>query len=250
MRRRALPERSTRFLHETLVEQWSQEIQRSLPANPTFNIYSSFCFKNDLETVESVILIVHEMMASFKRRYGDDPDKGCILQVSFIHTGGKASKKAPSETAFYWREAMFHTYIQLGWDGKWLEREMRDFAQQLKELLQPFSLDKRAVFFNFPDGALKPDYHEQAYWGNNHKKLQEVKQIWDKDNYFDSVQGVRLPHPSRVPAAPSIKAEDLTDQAASWGWDHHAKLPSYPERYSNYLSSLLAIKTLWGSSGE
>jgi hypothetical protein len=152
---------------------------------------------------------------------------------------GKASRTARSATAFDWREAVFHTYIQIGWDGKWLEGEMRDFAQTFKERLRPFSLEGRATFFNFPDGALKTDYHEQAYWGDNHEKLQQVKQIWDKDNYFDSVQGVRLPHANATMAAPSVdvNVQELTDGIASLQWDHHNRLPIY-SLYSTYMDAL------------
>jgi hypothetical protein len=187
--------------------------------------------------MEKFVPIVHEELSTFKSKF--ESDKDCMLQVSFIHSGGKASRTARSATAFGWREAMFHTYIQIGWDGKWLEGEMRYFAQTFKERLRPFSLEGRATFFNFPDGPLKPDYHEQAYWGDNHEKLQQVKQIWDKDNYFDSVQGVRLPHASATVAAPSVdmNVQELTDGIAILQWDHHNRLPVY-SLYSAYIDAL------------
>jgi len=183
-------------------------------------------------------------MAVFGERFKND--RG-ILQVSFIHSGGEASRKARTATAFNWREAVFHTYIQVGWDGKWLEGEMRDFAQTLKDRLRPFSLEGRATFFNFPDGALQPNYHERAYWGDNYDKLQQVKQIWDGDNYFDSKQGVRLPQPSEAPTVPSADGNvtEATDRFASWQWDHHASLPDMES--SSYVTTLFDERTnrLW-----
>ncbi|RSL92913.1 hypothetical protein CEP52_013569 [Fusarium oligoseptatum] len=52
LKRRTLQEKSTRFLHETLVAQWSEETIRAFPSNPTYKVYTSFVFGNGREEIE------------------------------------------------------------------------------------------------------------------------------------------------------------------------------------------------------
>ncbi|KAK3947832.1 hypothetical protein QBC32DRAFT_353227 [Pseudoneurospora amorphoporcata] len=208
LKRRSLAEKSTRFLHETLASQWSEETIKAFPSGSEVKhkLYSSFVFKNDASRIKSVISIIRQEMAAFRREF---PGEDGLLQVTWIHSGGKASAKKRSETAFRWRDCTYHAYIMLEWQEKWLEMDMRGFLQKFKEKLRPFSMMGRAAFINFPDAALQSNASERVYYGNNRQKLQSIKKIWDRDNFFQWNQGVRLPQPE------SAKTQTFNVKAAS-----------------------------------
>lgn len=186
--RRALPEQSSRFLHETLFAQWDEETKRSTPANSSFRVFHSFCFTSDRNDITKITAIVKEELESFKRLFAGEPSGLC--QVSFIHAGGQTTKRERWATAFRWRETVFHTYIMVQWKDKWLERDMRGFAQKFKHRLRQYSISGGAAFINFPDSSLPASDHLKVYYGNNREKLQQVKLMWDEHNFFKWDQGI------------------------------------------------------------
>lgn len=224
LKRRSLPEKSTRFLHETLVAQWSEETKRAFPTNRTYTIYSSFVFNNDESVIEKVTAIVREEMVNFRKDYSGEQVQ---FLATWIHAGGKATEKKPSDTAFFWREAVYHTYVTVEWEDKWMEMDMRGFLGKVKEKLRPLSLNGEAAFINFADGALPTKAHEKAYFGDNVEELRRVKEMWDKDNFFKWDQGVQLPGAAGGPnddkqsAADAPNEEDLTDVIAGEQWEHY-----------------------------
>lgn len=189
LKRRSLPEKSSRFLHETLAAQWVEETKKAFPTNRTYQIYTSFVFRNDENSISGITQIVREKMEEFRKQFAGETG---TLQVTFIHSGGKANMKKPEETAFRWRGCIYHAYIMIQWDEKWLELNMRDFLDQMKPKLSPYGMVKGATFINFPDDSLKPEVHEKSYYGMNYLKLREIKTMWDKDNFFRWPQGIQL----------------------------------------------------------
>lgn len=188
--RRALPELSSRFLHETLFAQWDEEAKRSTPANSSFRVYHSFCFTNEPTEITKITAIVKEELEAFKRLFAGEPAGMC--QVSFIHAGGETTRRDSHDTAFRWRETIFHTYIMVQWKDKWLERDMRGFAQKFKNRLKQFSILGKAAFVNFPDSSMPATDHMKAYYGNNREQLRQVKRMWDEHNFFKWDQGISL----------------------------------------------------------
>jgi hypothetical protein len=194
----------------------------SLPTSDSWSIYSSFVFKNDQIRIEGITAIVKEKLEAFRDQFKGD---NCSAQVSFIHSGGQQAKKQRSATAFRWLDCAYHTYINLTWTDKFLEQDTRGSCQKFKARLRPFSMLGHASFINFPDGSLI------AYFGNNRQKLKQVKQIWDKDNYFDWAQGIRLPQPAQTTADEHeeevsdgevpvvVDEEGLTDKLAVQQWE-------------------------------
>jgi len=189
LKRRSLLEPSTRFLHETLVFQWSEETIRAFPSNKTYSMYSSFVFNSDKNIISEVTKIIQDEMKKFRQSYSGEKAE---LLITWIHSGGKAGKGYP-DTAFFWREAVYHTYVTVDWDDKWMATDMQDFLEGFKNKLRPLSLKHEAAFINFPDGALSKDVYENAYFGENREKLRSIKGLWDKDNFFNWSQGVQLP---------------------------------------------------------
>ncbi|KAL2148929.1 hypothetical protein VTH82DRAFT_1615 [Thermothelomyces myriococcoides] len=190
LKRRTMQEKSTRFLHETLVEQWSQEITGSSPVNRSYMIYASFLFKNKSNNITEITSIIREEFRQFRTLFEGEK---ALLQVTWIHAGGQAARMKRSASAFRWRDCAYHAYIMVQWEEKWLERDMRGFLQRFKDRLRPFSMMGRASFANFPDAALPTDVHERAYYGNNHQELRRIKAIWDPAMFFRWDQGVGLP---------------------------------------------------------
>ncbi|KAI9925123.1 hypothetical protein ASPWEDRAFT_45261 [Aspergillus wentii DTO 134E9] len=275
--RRCWQDKSTRFLHENLVSQWSEETQKALPSNASYRIFTSLCFKADQRDDEGNNIFVRitetlrKEMAAFRQKFVGEEG---TLQVTFIHAGGKATGPASNATAFPWREAVYHAYIQMEWTDKWLELDMRGFCQRLKEELKPFSIEKGAAFINFPDGDLPPGQHESVYYGNNRHDLQRVKQIWDKDNFFKWKQGVGLPPTSQTPAATAGKKDDdpaapqgdsaldsqvLTDKLAKEQWEKFdpstalelaASLPFFPLGWALIPGLVAGLKSARLAGGE
>ncbi|KAL6895261.1 Glucooligosaccharide oxidase [Trichoderma longibrachiatum] len=191
LKRRSLEEASSRFLHETLVSQWSEEIEKSLPLNLSFSNYTSFVFDNDRhDVVQDISFIIRHNMVRFRNLFSGERGS---LQVTWIHAGGQAASRHPSDTAFFWRKGVFHTYITVQCFEKFLANEMGEFLEEFKTQLRPYSLEGKASFINFPDRALACNQHEEIYFGDNRAELQAVKQIWDPSEYFRWEQGIRLP---------------------------------------------------------
>ncbi|KAK4096783.1 FAD-binding domain-containing protein [Parathielavia hyrcaniae] len=129
--------------------------------------------------------------------------------VTWIHAGGRATDiMAPSDSAYYWRQAM--------------ELDMRTFLAKVKRALRPFSLNGEAAFINFPDRDFPRKSQKRAYFGGNCKELRRVKQMWDKDNFLKWVQCVKRPgDPEEDPDEEREEnEEDRTDRLASEQWQY------------------------------
>lgn len=241
--RRALPERSTRFLHETLFAQWDEELKRSTPNNSSFRVFHSFCFDDDPVKIAKITAIIKEELESFKRLFEGDPSGLC--QVSWIHAGGETNKRGASASAFRWRDTVWHTYIMMQWTDKWLERDMRGFARKFKDRLRQYSLAGKAAFVNFPDATLPDTDHLKAYYGNNRQKLQQVKRVWDVDNFFRWEQGVDVAeegddeavsvaeinagvHEDELSDGEEETPDETTDLTATMNWDSRASTAGAP----------------------
>ncbi|KAI0970501.1 hypothetical protein F4678DRAFT_472986 [Xylaria arbuscula] len=233
-RRRVLPERSTRFFHESLAAQWDEETGHAFPSNGTYRISTSLCFGNLSSDVFAVIVILKEELEAFRRLFGGEPN--CLCQANFIHSGGQASRRLPNATAFRWRDALYHVDIMMQFRDKFLERDMRCFLGRFKERLKPLSLMRQASLVAFPDESLGNNY-ETAYYGGNYLKLRQVKRMADQTNFFRRPQGINIgrsgshqrwaeAHDSanalnmEYPLDELISYEMLTDATASTRWDN------------------------------
>jgi len=153
-----LAEKSTRFLHETLVSQWSEEIVKSFPSNRSYSIYSSFVFENNQRTYENVPTIIRKWMKTFRDPETGFPGEQALLQVTWIHSGGEANEKSPKDTAFPWRVSgehrrnisVYHTYITVQWDEKWLEGGMRKFFAKFQSGFEGIFYDGEGRIHQFP----------------------------------------------------------------------------------------------------
>lgn len=239
IKRRVMPERSTRFLHETLFAQWDEETKRSGPGVATFRLASSFSFRNDDDTIANVTRICKEQLERFRTKFQDDD---ALLQATFIHCGGQMARRPRSATSFRWRDCTYQAYIMTTWKDKFIELDMRTCLREFKQRLRPYSLTGKASFGGFSDAAFGRADAMKAYYGNNRQLLQQVKRIWDADDYFQPDQGISMPSANAtLPEALAacldqeetlsdedmIDDEDLTDFAAQRGWDIRTLTPRF-----------------------
>ncbi|KFA70991.1 hypothetical protein S40288_10359 [Stachybotrys chartarum IBT 40288] len=210
LKKRALPETLMRFLYKTLEKQWFNESKKFFAKNKTYRIFAAFAFsrKQIDRNVKKITKLLQDEMKAFHQLYLSE---AVNLDCVWIHTGGAASKPQPTDSAFYWREALYHTYVEILWKDKWMELNMRGFMSKLKKKFRPYSLGKAAAFFSFPDRDLKKDGYERAYFGENRQELRQVKEIWDKDNFFRWPQGIQLPRDAVDDANEDMDVDDSTD---------------------------------------
>ncbi|KAI5805334.1 hypothetical protein DFH27DRAFT_480501 [Peziza echinospora] len=233
--RRSLEEYSSLFLHETLVTQWKEEVERSIPANQSYSAYSSFVFKFEKSAIENAISKIQSEMAIFRKKFTGE--KG-LLQVTFIHSGGKAADRKRNHTAYRWRDGTFHTYILVEWFEKWLSEEMDGFCQRFAATLRPLSIGGKAAYINFPDRKLSCKSYGDAYYGRNYTKLQEIKGIWDKDNYFRYSQSIQLK--ADVLDAVQKERPDLEEGAVGGG-----EIRNIDDANAGYWADQLAHSLQW-----
>jgi len=233
---RTLQEKSTRFLHETLVAQWSEETQKSLPSNAMFKVCTSFSFTkftdDKKEELFEIIGILQERLVAFKAQFKGEEGS---IKVSWIHSGGVSNEKESAYSAYPWRGCVYHTYVMIEWKDKWLEKDMRVFLGTFNEKLRKYSMNKLGVYINFPDETLDDKTYEKAYYGENREGLQKVKAVWDKENIFEWSHGVRpgprfevahkaaetslAPPPSNKPVCEGFaNANDMVDKFADESW--------------------------------
>lgn len=109
------------------------------------------------------------------------------VELVFEALGGEIAKVPPGATAFPHRNAE----ILVQYLGEIWKPEQRDIRKQAMahatSVLAPFVTG--GAYVNYPDLNLKN--WQQAYWGDNFARLQEVKRKYDPDNVFN--------HPHSIP---------------------------------------------------
>ncbi|KAK8877606.1 hypothetical protein PGQ11_002552 [Apiospora arundinis] len=192
LKRRCMPEKSTRFLHETLTAQWNEETIRTIPNSTQFRLYAGFALDNNesMDHVNEIVVILHKELDDFAEKFKND---NAECSVSLIHGGAAASKVNRGETAYRWRKSTYQCYIMLTFFDKWLERDMREYLSGFKVLLRQHAVAQKAVFINFPDSEMPPEAYERAYYGYNAERLRRIKGEWDPEDFFQWGQSVQLP---------------------------------------------------------
>ncbi|CAG8972599.1 hypothetical protein HYALB_00005368 [Hymenoscyphus albidus] len=194
LKRRCLPEKSTRFLHETLVVQWAEETKAAFPSDPSYRLFASFNLEMDPKILKKFTERVVKAHRSFKKEFGKEKD--CLFYIAFISGGGQQIKKKDQTSCDPWRnKTTYYAYGMFEWKDKWLERDMRKFYQTVIDSLTPLAIDQKASFSNFAARDLAPDNYEEACYGDNAAELREIKKFWDPDYFFAHEQAVKHPEP-------------------------------------------------------
>ncbi|KAK7403493.1 hypothetical protein QQX98_010723 [Neonectria punicea] len=96
LKRRSVEEKSTRFLHETLVTQWSEETTKGFPSNPSYSIYTPFVFKNQESKIREMTAITRDEMRAFRELFNSEQvmlKSGWRDMREFLQTFNEALRK-------------------------------------------------------------------------------------------------------------------------------------------------------------
>lgn len=111
-----------------------------------------------------------------------------LLNVLLFSMGGASSEIPPNATAYFYRKAKFF----INYSSQWLnENQDRKQIEELNQLRKNLAAYTVGDYVGNPDPALK-DYLTE-YYGDNVKRLQDVKQKYDPNNIFHFEQSIPLP---------------------------------------------------------
>lgn len=117
----------------------------------------------------------------------DNPAEGAnYTAISFYGAGGAISDVDKLDTAYYYRDAKFIMGIQSVWE----EDKYADINKEwLKENFKTIELMTEGSFVNFPLHEL--NNYEDEYYGENIRRLKEIKKNYDPHNIFNYPQVIR-----------------------------------------------------------
>lgn len=207
-KQRVLAETSTGFLCETFVNRWMEKTERAYPTNKTYELYSSFIFKNDnKDTVQNVTAIIRDLMKILR---DDFKGEQANFMVTWIRSGQGDGEETHRFSFLLTDSCVPHVYHG-GVGGQ-------------KKMPKPFSLNGETAFINFPGRDFSTKSHERPYFGDNREELRRVKEIWDRDNFLKSVQSVRRPGIRRKIRRRRMKTRQINSQLTSGNTTKHLTL--------------------------
>ena len=103
--------------------------------------------------------------------------------------GGVAGRVSPSETAFYYRDAIIAQEYLATWNNPSEEQQNVRWIEELRDALSPYTTGD---YVNWPDRFIR-DWGV-AYYGENFDKLREVKTKYDPFNVFNFPQSIPPMH--------------------------------------------------------
>lgn len=156
--------------------------------SPIYHHHASFIFGQGAITPAVTKSIISIMEESYKLL--DGRGKSHVL---WDMAGGKTKDVAPDATPYYWREGIYIANFKIQWNHPKMNAEMIAFVDKVKKTLMPNALEGRASYLNYIDSTVQ-DW-EYAYYGKNYSRLQKIKSLWDRDNFFHFSQSI-------VPAGP------------------------------------------------
>jgi FAD/FMN-containing dehydrogenase len=126
-----------------------------------------------------------EAIRTFKDWMAQAPDGAA---PTIYAMGGAISRVRPEETAFVHRDARFLIAYQTNWDSADDDRTNLDWCENIYEAMRPYV--KGGAYVNIPDRTLT-DWL-RAYYGDNLRRLVEVKRAYDPEDVFHFAQSIPL----------------------------------------------------------
>lgn len=117
----------------------------------------------------------------------DNPAEGAdYTAITFYGAGGAISDIGKLDTAYYYRDAKFIMGIQSVWEE---DKYAYINKEWVKENFKTIELITEGSFVNFPLHEL--NNYEDEYYGENIKRLKEIKKNYDPYNIFNYPQVIR-----------------------------------------------------------
>ncbi len=110
-----------------------------------------------------------------------------LLNVLFLCLGGAIQDRAPTDTAYYYRQAEFLAVYSSQWLQEKDEAQLIGEVNALRDRLLPYT---KGDYVGNPDRNIK-DYL-RAYYGENVERLKLVKRKYDPQNIFRFEQSIPL----------------------------------------------------------
>ncbi|WP_312148885.1 BBE domain-containing protein [Empedobacter sp.] len=111
--------------------------------------------------------------------------KGMIYQINTL--GGKINEVKASDSAYPHRDINYLSELQAYWDLPSQEEKLTKSFEEIQQLLRNIGNIKQ--YRNYPDINF-PDANN-AYFGNNLARLQQLKKKYDPNNLFDYPQVIK-----------------------------------------------------------
>jgi len=130
-------------------------------------------------------------------RRNNKPFPNANTYISLHSFGGAIGDKAPNETAFPYRDRMLLLQFQAWWSDPADDStdQYINWVRDVRTTLAEQGLTDGG-FFNFQDASIAPETDRHAlmkyYYGNNLRKLIDVKIQYDEKNMFQS--GMSIPN--------------------------------------------------------
>ncbi|EEH98437.1 MULTISPECIES: FAD-binding oxidoreductase [Clostridium] len=117
----------------------------------------------------------------------DAPAEGAVYTaISFYGAGGAIADVDKLDTAYYYRDAKFIMGIQSVWE----KNKYADINREwVKSNFRSIEILTEGSFVNFPLDEL--DNYEKEYYGQNIKRLKEIKKQYDPYNVFNYPQVIK-----------------------------------------------------------
>ncbi|MEI4828619.1 FAD-binding oxidoreductase [Bacillus sp. FJAT-53711] len=164
---------------EVFIEEipWLEAVERIAVTQPV----SPEPFKSVGPFIER--LLPDEAIDIIRRFISDPPTSSAVV---FFHGLGGAVAKVPSKnTAYFYRKALSNMSIYSTWDTPDGAAAGIRWVEDFRKAMLPFT---RGVYVNTPD--LSIEKWPEAYYGNNFKRLTQVKAKYDPENIFKFPQSI------------------------------------------------------------
>ncbi|OFD11287.1 putative FAD-linked oxidoreductase YvdP [Bacillus wiedmannii] len=129
-------------------------------------------------------LLPEEGIATIQHFINQAPSNSTV-SVFFQGLGGTVSEVSEEATAYFYRNALMNMVLFSTWDKPEGAAQGIRWVEDFRQALIPFT---KGVYVNTPDLSMK-DWSD-LYFGENFKKLTQVKAKYDSEDIFNFPQSI------------------------------------------------------------
>ena len=215
---------------------WTKWVHQSEGWDPFSKVYhhhASFIFAEGAITPELAAKIADlvaeavELLGITNENGPNDPK----CHILWDHIGAATARVDPHDTAFFWRQGDYVSTVKVQWVDPSHAAKMMNFIVKCQRVLLPYAIEQKAAYLNYIDGTVSN--WQEAYYGRNYPRLQNVKTQWDPENFFWNWQSIQpLKHRTNarpvhntlpVPGKKEILEMPQVRQVEEW-WESYAPL--------------------------